>query len=179
VHLLSECKSTSSSNDNIVGDWLGHRQPAFVLTGDNTVEVQYIFTCNLKLKLKTAVSRNWPHPICTISGWTFWKLETSIWHWLLNICCFQLVMWKICATTEEMRFPPGCDTMWRHEVLLKWPFIRHLSVNLVAQILIVNINYFYNSDDEKLVITLHDKWGPIIYRLVLKLLVIFIPKTVT
>jgi len=49
--------------------------------------------------------------------------------------------------------------MWRHEVPLKWPLIRHLSVDLVAEILMVNINYFYNSDDEKLVITLHEKWG--------------------
>jgi len=49
----------------------------------------------------------------------------------------------------------------------------------VAEILMVNINYFYNSDDEKLVITLHDKWGPIIYRLVPRLIVIFMPKTVT
>lgn len=77
-----------------------------------------------------------------------------------------------------MSFPLGCDTMWRHEVLLKWPLIRYLSVNLVAEILMVNINYFYNSDDEKLVITLHVKWGPIIYRLVLRLIVIFMPKTV-
>jgi len=56
-----------------------------------------------------------------------------------------------------MSFPLGCDTMWRHKVSLKWPLIRYLSVNLVAGILMVNINYFYNSDDEKLVITLHEK----------------------
>jgi hypothetical protein len=56
-----------------------------------------------------------------------------------------------------MSFSLGCDTIWRHEVPPKWPLIRHLSVDLVAEILMVNINYFYNSDDEKLVITLHDK----------------------
>jgi len=78
-----------------------------------------------------------------------------------------------------MSFPLGCDTTWRHKVPLKWPLKRHLSVDLVAEILMVNINYFYNSDDEKLVITLHDKWGTIIYRLILKLIVIFMPKTVT
>jgi len=59
-----------------------------------------------------------------------------------------------------MSFPLGCDTTWRHKVPLKWPLIRHLSVDLVAEILMVNINYFYNSDDEKLVITFYDKWGP-------------------
>jgi hypothetical protein len=59
-----------------------------------------------------------------------------------------------------MSFPLGCDTMWRHKVPLKWPLIRHLSVDLVAEILMVNINYFYNSDDDKLVITLYYKWGP-------------------
>jgi hypothetical protein len=92
---------------------------------------------------------------------------------------FSACVWKIRATKGEMSFPLGCDTMWRHKVSLKWPLIRYLSVNLVAGILMVNINYFYNSDDEKLVITLHEKWGPIIYRLVLKLKVIFMPKTVT
>lgn len=61
-----------------------------------------------------------------------------------------------------MSFSLGCDTMWRHKVPLKWPLTRNLSVDLVAEILMVNINYFYNSDDEKLVITLHDKWGSII-----------------
>jgi hypothetical protein len=75
-----------------------------------------------------------------------------------------------------MSFSLGCDTMWGHEVPLKWPLTRNLSVNLVAEILMVNINYFYNSDDEKLVLTLHDKWGSIIYRLILKLIVIFKPK---
>jgi hypothetical protein len=58
-----------------------------------------------------------------------------------------------------MSFSLGCDTMWRYEVPLKWPLIKHLSVELVAEILMVNINYFYTSDDEKLVITLHDNGG--------------------
>jgi hypothetical protein len=69
--------------------------------------------------------------------------------------------------------------MWRQEVPLKWQFIRHLSVDLAADMLMVNINYFYNSDDEKMVITMYDKWGPIIYRTVLKFIVIFMSKTVT
>jgi hypothetical protein len=69
--------------------------------------------------------------------------------------------------------------MWRHEVPLQWQFIRHLSVDLAADMLMVNINCFYNYDDEKMVITMHDKWGPIIYRTVLKFIVIFMSKTLT
>jgi hypothetical protein len=107
--------------------------------------------CNIK---KLTISNMYNLRMNILKTWNIYTALT-VKYWLFSACNVKNMCYK-----GRNAFPTG---MWHHveargssEMATR----RHLSVDLVAEILMVNIDYFYNSDDEKLVITLHDKWGP-------------------